>query len=87
MSAEIHPLLAYKWFNSHSVPIDVQIGISRLEMPLDMKVNNEMEVPQNVHITARVVSNQQSMFETSLGTHFAGKTVCLSKFNFKRLYL
>ncbi len=36
------PLLNYKWYHSYQVPIDVQVGISRLELPLDLKVTNPL---------------------------------------------
>jgi len=65
------PLLHYKWFNSYQVPIDVQIGVSRLELPLDLKVTNPNDVPQYVYMSAKIVSNNVSVYEAALGTHYA----------------
>ena len=49
--------LHYKWFSSFDVPVDFQIGVSRLELPLDMKVSNSNEVPAFMYITATLISN------------------------------
>ena len=60
----------YKWYNSHSIPLDVQVGISRLEIPLDLLVNSE-DIPNDISITAQIISNQLVLHEAILSTHFA----------------
>jgi hypothetical protein len=65
------PLLHYKWFNSYNVPVDVQIGVSRLELPLDMKVTSQADVPEHVYITASLISNDITVSTADLGTHYA----------------
>ena len=62
--------LHFKWFNSHHVPLEVQVGIARLELPLDLQVKSS-NVPEDVYITARIMCNQQPVHTLSLGTHFA----------------
>jgi hypothetical protein len=67
-----NPFLEYKWYNSHSVPLDVQVGISRLELPLDMKVTDTDLVPENIMCKAVLYSNHQSMTgNIELGTFYA----------------
>ena len=60
---------AYQWFNSYHVPLDVQIGVARLELPMDLKVGSN--VPEDLHISAQLVCNQSSTHALSLGTVFA----------------
>jgi len=60
----------YKWYNSLNLPIEVQCGICRLELPVDIKANSP-EVPQDVYFTAHIVCNQMSMHESPVSTAFS----------------
>lgn len=60
----------YKWFNSHNVVSEVQCGICRLEMPVDLRVNSD-EVPDDVYITAQIICNQIPLHECPVTTHFS----------------
>ena len=42
----------YNRYNSHAVPVEVQVGIARLEIPLDLKVSSS-DVPKDLSITVR----------------------------------
>ena len=53
----------YKWYNSHNIPLEVQIGISRLQLPLDMKVSNAADCPRDLSVTAYLVCNQMAVHE------------------------
>jgi hypothetical protein len=46
----------YKWYNSHSLPSEVQVGISRLEIPTDLQISSN-NIPSDVSITAQIISN------------------------------
>lgn len=61
----------YKWYNSHSVPLEVQIGISRLQLPIDLRVSNTQDCPRDLSVTAFLVSNQMIVHEVPISTHFA----------------
>jgi len=60
----------YKWYNSSSLPIDVQCAISRLELPAEIKVNSP-EIPQDLYFTAHVVCNQMPMHESPVCSFFS----------------
>lgn len=62
----------YKWYNSMSLPLDVQCGITRLELPGDLNVMSP-EIPGDVYFTAHVVCNQLPMHESPVSTFFAAK--------------
>jgi hypothetical protein len=62
-------LKEFRYYNSFSLPLDVQVGISRLELPLDVSVTDP-EVPQDVYFTAYVVCNQMPMHESPGSTFF-----------------
>jgi hypothetical protein len=59
----------YKWYNSSSLPFEVQCGISRLELPSDVRVNT-VDVPNDISFTAYVVCNQLPMHETPVSTQY-----------------
>jgi len=59
----------YKWYNSYNVPIEIQCGVSRLEVPLDLKVSSE-DMPQDVYINAQIICNQIPMHECPISTRF-----------------
>ena len=59
----------YRWYNSYSLPLDVQVGVSRLELPLDISANSS-EVPKDIYITAHIVCNQMPMHESPVSTFF-----------------
>lgn len=59
----------YKWYNSHNVPIEIQCGVSRLEVPLDLKVSSD-DMPQDVYINAQIICNQIPLHECPVSTRF-----------------
>jgi hypothetical protein len=59
----------YKWYNSSSLPFEVQCGLSRLELPSDVKVNTVV-VPNDIYFTAYIVCNQLPMHETPVSTQY-----------------
>lgn len=59
----------YKWYNSSSLPFEVQCGISRLELPLDIKADS-ISIPNDLYFTAYIVCNQLRMHETPISTQF-----------------
>jgi hypothetical protein len=59
----------FRWYNSFSLPLDVQVAISRLELPLDVSVT-EPDIPQDIYFTAHVVCNQMPMHESPVSTFF-----------------
>ncbi len=59
----------YKWFNSLSIPLEVQVAVSRLELPKDMHVDHETDFPKDIYITASLVCNQMVVNEVQLITH------------------
>lgn len=60
----------FLWFSTAHLPVEVQIGVARLELPLDLRVRTS-GVPENVYLTARIVCNQQVLHTLPIGTHFA----------------
>lgn len=46
----------YKWYNSHSLPNEVQIGICRLEIPTDLQISSN-NIPADISISAQIISN------------------------------
>lgn len=54
----------------YSVPLEVQIAISRLEIPADIQISS-YDIPNDISITAQIISNQMVMHEAVLSTHFA----------------
>eukprot|EP01038_Epipyxis_sp_PR26KG_P015353 gene15353-20688_t len=70
----------YKWYNSLSLPIEVQVGISRLELPSDMhvsslnsdgKYNSDQCFYEDIYFTAYIICNQICLHETPVSTHFS----------------
>jgi hypothetical protein len=59
----------YKWFNSCNVQQEVQLAVVRFELPIDLHANGD-EVPADLYVTAHIVSNQTSMNECPISTHF-----------------
>lgn len=59
----------FRWYNSFSLPLDVQVAISRLELPLDVSVM-EPFIPQDLYFTAHVICNQMPMHESPVNTFF-----------------
>lgn len=55
----------YKWFHSHSIISDFQLGIKRLELPNDLCQSNE------ISIIATVISNQIILHEAIISTNFS----------------
>lgn len=47
----------YKWHNSHAIPLEVQLGISRLEIPTDLQISSS-NIPSDISISAQIISNQ-----------------------------
>lgn len=62
-------LKEFRWYNSFSLPLDVQVGVSRLELPLDVSVT-EPEIPQDIYMTAHIVCNQMPVHESPVSTFF-----------------
>lgn len=62
----------YKWYNSFSIPLDVQCGLCRLEFPIDLNVSSS-DVPEDIYFTAYVVCNQIPMHETPVSTQYSIK--------------
>lgn len=55
----------FKYLNSSSLNVEVQIGICRLELPVDMLVTSK-EVPGELYVTSHILSNQMTMHEVSM---------------------
>jgi hypothetical protein len=68
--AVAHAFKEYKWYNSSSLPIDVQCGICRLEFPMELKTTSSI-APQDLYITAYVVCNQMPLHESPVSTFFS----------------
>lgn len=45
------------WFNSHSIPLDMQVGVSRLEFPVDIVINKDIEASE-LYLTAYILTNE-----------------------------
>lgn len=60
----------YKWYNSHTLGIELQCGIMRLELPIDIVVNSTGH-SQEVYVTAQIMCNQLPMHELPITTHFS----------------
>jgi hypothetical protein len=72
-ASSIQPLQSFKefkWLNSHSVATEVQCGLCRLELPIDMCVSSN-EVPEEVYITTQILCNQIPVQGIPLSTNFA----------------
>jgi hypothetical protein len=61
----------FKWYNTHNIPVEIQCGVCRLELPIDMRVANTDDVPGDIYITAQIISNQIPLHECPMYTHFA----------------
>ena len=66
----VHAFKEYKWYNSLSLPIEIQCAVCRLDLPPDMCVSSQ-EIPANMFITAHLICNQIPVHETPMCTHFA----------------
>jgi hypothetical protein len=64
------PYLNYRYFNSYSVPVDVQVGIARLELPLGEKIADHAE-GEYVRVVARIISDHNEIFKQNVGTYHA----------------
>lgn len=60
----------YKWCNSHSLNLEIHVGICRLEMATDIKASDSNQVPEDIYFTGYIVCNQISMHETPISTQF-----------------
>lgn len=65
MSNESSLIKEYKWYNSCNIPLDLQCGILRLEMPADFI---DTEAIQDLYITAQIISYQLPAHEPPLST-------------------
>ena len=63
------PYINYKYYESCDVPIEVQVGVVRLELPLHMKITSLQG--ESIHFEARIVSDHMVMFKQKLGTFAA----------------
>lgn len=73
ISSAVQPLQSFKefkWLNSHSVATEVQCGLCRLELPIDMCVSSN-EVPEEIYITTQILCNQIPVQGIPLSTNFA----------------
>lgn len=59
----------YKWYNSYNVPIEIQCGVSRLEVPLDLKISSD-DMPQDIYMNAQIICNQIPLHECPISTRF-----------------
>lgn len=55
----------FKYLNSSSLNIEIQIGICRLELPMDIIVDSK-EAPGELYLTSHILSNQMTMHEVSM---------------------
>lgn len=60
----------FKWYNSLSLPIEIQCGVARLEIPSDIPVTSSF-VPNNIYISAYIICNQMAVHETPVSTQFS----------------
>eukprot|EP01040_Poterioochromonas_malhamensis_P025913 gene25913-32455_t len=68
MSADTQALFKeYKWYNSCNIPLDLQCGILRLEMPLDF---TDAEALQDLYVTAQIVCFQIPAHDPPISTLF-----------------
>lgn len=68
MSADTQALFKeYKWYNSCNIPLDLQCGILRLEMPLDF---TDAEAVQDLYVTAQIVCFQIPAHDPPISTLF-----------------
>jgi hypothetical protein len=50
----------YRWYNSYSIPYELQCGIVRLDLPEAMRIGSE-KLPEDLTVTAYIVCNQLAM--------------------------
>lgn len=60
----------FKWYNSSSLPVELQFGIARLELPADMRVSSK-DITDDVFVTGHIVCNQVPILDTPISTHFS----------------
>jgi|LauGreSBDMM110SN_4_FD.fasta_scaffold61508_2 hypothetical protein len=58
----------YRWFNPKDIINDYQVGICRLELPLDLLLNSQNA---DVYISVQILSNQMLLNEIPSSTHYA----------------
>ena len=63
------PYLNYKYYDSFAVPIEVQVGVVRLELPLDVNITSLQG--ESIMLEARIVSDHTVMYRQDLGTFAA----------------
>lgn len=64
----------YKWYNTHSLNLELQCSISRLEIP-DYR---RQDLSLQLSVSAYIVCNQLAMFEPSVSTLFGTPSPALS---------
>jgi hypothetical protein len=60
----------YKWYNANYLPMELQCGILRLELPDEMKLNSE-RLPEDLTVSVQIISNQLPIFDPPLSTLFS----------------
>lgn len=60
----------YKWYNSLSLPLELQCGIRRLILP-DKTASSRVEA---LYVTAKLICNQTNMACAPVSTRFSSKT-------------
>jgi hypothetical protein len=66
----------FKWYNTHNIPIEIQCGVCRLELPIDLSINSDdpsscVFAGGDVFLTAHIICNQVPLHECPMYTHFA----------------
>lgn len=59
----------YKWFNSHSLPLELQVGVTRLE--LSDQVNTVINGLENFIVTSHIIFNQLKAHDPPMSTLFS----------------